>query len=118
MDSAAASQGDLHSKSDDEGKREGAECCFHKGEAEGMYYRKRDCVCKSKRGRISSVESGDSSSKASLAISQSVPGPLFLRYYPDHRLMAWQPRRGAENQPAVRRRVIANQSIFAGMLVY
>ena len=39
------------------------------------------------------MESGDSTgSKASLAISQSVPGPLFLRYYPDHRLMAWQPQ--------------------------
>src|SRR5438067_613994 len=31
-------------------------------------------------------------SKASRAISQSVPGPLFLRYYPAHRLMAWQPQ--------------------------
>jgi hypothetical protein len=30
--------------------------------------------------------------KASRAISQSVPGPFFLRYYPDHRLMAWQPQ--------------------------
>jgi hypothetical protein len=31
-------------------------------------------------------------SKASRAISQSVPGPRFLRYYPAHRLMAWQPQ--------------------------
>ena len=31
-------------------------------------------------------------SKASRAISQSVPGPFYLRYYPDHRLMAWQPQ--------------------------
>jgi hypothetical protein len=39
------------------------------------------------------VESGDSTgSKASRAISHSVPGPFFLRYYPDHRLMAWQPQ--------------------------
>jgi hypothetical protein len=28
--------------------------------------------------------------KPSRAISQSVPGPFFLRYYPEHRLMAWQ----------------------------
>jgi hypothetical protein len=46
-----------------------------------------------KRGRISSVESGESTdSKAPRAISQSVPGPFFLRYYPEHRLMAWQPQ--------------------------
>jgi len=46
-----------------------------------------------KSGRISSVESGDSTgSKASRAISQSLPGPFFLRYYPDHRLLAWQPQ--------------------------
>jgi hypothetical protein len=39
------------------------------------------------------VELGDSTdSKASRAISHSVPGPFFLRYYPDHRLMAWQPQ--------------------------
>jgi hypothetical protein len=45
------------------------------------------------KGTISSVESGDSTdSKATRAISQSVPGPFFLRYYPDHRLMAWQPQ--------------------------
>jgi hypothetical protein len=31
-------------------------------------------------------------SKASRAISQSVPGPRFLRYYPAHRLMALQPQ--------------------------
>jgi hypothetical protein len=31
-------------------------------------------------------------SKASRAISHSVPGPFFLRYYPAHRLMAWQPQ--------------------------
>ncbi|HZE64382.1 MAG TPA: hypothetical protein VE056_10905 [Pyrinomonadaceae bacterium] len=31
-------------------------------------------------------------SNASRAISRSVPGPDFLRYYPAHRLMAWQPR--------------------------
>ena len=30
-------------------------------------------------------------SKASCAISKSLPGPDFLRYYPAHRLMAWQP---------------------------
>ena len=29
---------------------------------------------------------------ASRAISKSVPGPDFLRYYPAHRLMAWQPQ--------------------------
>ena len=39
------------------------------------------------------MESGDSTgSKASRAISHSVSGPFFLRYYPDHRLMAWQPQ--------------------------
>ena len=31
-------------------------------------------------------------SKASLAISKSLPGPDFLRYYPAHRLIAWQPQ--------------------------
>jgi hypothetical protein len=31
-------------------------------------------------------------SKASRAISKSVPGPDFLRYYPAHRLMGWQPQ--------------------------
>src|SRR6478672_3020984 len=31
-------------------------------------------------------------SKASLAISTSLPGPDFLRYYPAHRLIAWQPQ--------------------------
>ena len=31
-------------------------------------------------------------SKASRAISKSVPGPDFLRYYPAHQLMAWQPQ--------------------------
>ena len=31
-------------------------------------------------------------SNASRAISKSVPGPFFLRYYPAHRLMAWQPQ--------------------------
>src|SRR5438477_13196561 len=31
-------------------------------------------------------------SNASRAISQSVPGPFSLRYYPAHRLMAWQPQ--------------------------
>ena len=47
----------------------------------------------SKRSRIHSVESGDSTGlKGSHAISQSVPGPFFLRYYPTHRLMAWQPQ--------------------------
>jgi hypothetical protein len=30
--------------------------------------------------------------KASRAISKSLPGPRFLRYYPAHRLMAWQPQ--------------------------
>src|SRR5438874_10623287 len=29
---------------------------------------------------------------ASRAISKSLPGPDFLRYYPAHRLMAWQPQ--------------------------
>jgi hypothetical protein len=28
-------------------------------------------------------------SKASLAISTSLPGPDFLRYYPAYRLIAW-----------------------------
>jgi hypothetical protein len=31
-------------------------------------------------------------SKASHAISNSLPGPDFLRYYPAHRLIAWQPQ--------------------------
>jgi len=31
-------------------------------------------------------------SNASRAISRSVPGPDFLRYYPAHRLMTWQPQ--------------------------
>ena len=31
-------------------------------------------------------------SNASHAISKSVPGPDFLRYYPAHRLIAWQPQ--------------------------
>ncbi len=31
-------------------------------------------------------------SKASGAISKLLPGPDFLRYYPDHRLMVWQPQ--------------------------
>jgi hypothetical protein len=31
-------------------------------------------------------------SNASRAVSESVPGPGFLRYYPAHRLMAWQPQ--------------------------
>lgn len=44
-------------------------------------------------GRISSVESADSTgSKDPRAISQSVSGPFFMRYYPGHRLMAWQPQ--------------------------
>ena len=32
------------------------------------------------------------SSKSSRAISKSLPGPDFLRYYPVHQLMAWQPQ--------------------------
>jgi len=32
------------------------------------------------------------SSKGSRAISKSLPGPDFLRYYPVHQLMAWQPQ--------------------------
>jgi hypothetical protein len=31
-------------------------------------------------------------SKASLAISKSLPSPDFMRYYPAHRLMTWQPQ--------------------------
>ena len=31
-------------------------------------------------------------SKASRTISKSLPGPDFSRYYPAHRLMAWQPQ--------------------------
>jgi hypothetical protein len=31
-------------------------------------------------------------SKASRAISKRLPGPDFLRYYPHHRLMVWQPQ--------------------------
>jgi hypothetical protein len=31
-------------------------------------------------------------SKASRAISKSLPGPDFLRYYPTQRLIAWQPQ--------------------------
>ena len=40
------------------------------------------------------MKSGDSTAgpKALRAISHSVPGPFFLRYYPAHRLMAWQPQ--------------------------
>ena len=41
------------------------------------------------------MESGDSvGSKASRAISKRLPGPDFLRYYPAHRLIAWQPPKG------------------------
>ena len=32
------------------------------------------------------------SSKSSCAISESLPGPDFLRYFPVHQLMAWQPQ--------------------------
>ena len=39
------------------------------------------------------MESGDSTgSKVSGAISKSLPGPDFLRYYPAYRLIAWQPQ--------------------------
>jgi len=40
------------------------------------------------------VNSADDStdSKASRAISKPLPGVDFLRYYPDHRLIAWQPQ--------------------------
>ena len=31
-------------------------------------------------------------SKTSRTISKSLPGPDFSRYYPAHRLMAWQPQ--------------------------
>jgi hypothetical protein len=31
-------------------------------------------------------------SKASRSISKLLPGPDFLRYYPEHRLIAWQPQ--------------------------
>jgi len=31
-------------------------------------------------------------SKASRAISVALPGPLFLRHYPAHQLIAWQPQ--------------------------
>jgi hypothetical protein len=37
----------------------------------------------------SPANSGDS--KALPAISKALPGPPFLRYYPVHRLVAWQP---------------------------
>jgi len=30
--------------------------------------------------------------KASHAISKALPGPPFVRYYPAHRLVAWQPQ--------------------------
>src|SRR5580765_2316677 len=36
--------------------------------------------------------SDSTDSKASRTISKSPPGPDFLRYYPTHRLMAWQPQ--------------------------
>jgi hypothetical protein len=36
-------------------------------------------------------------SKASRSVSKSLPGPDFLRYYPGHRLMAWQPRGVLDN---------------------
>jgi len=50
-------------------------------------------LCEAQKWQNSGVEPGDSTgSKASRAISQSVPGPFYLRYYPDHRLMAWQPQ--------------------------
>ena len=40
------------------------------------------------------MDSPDASigSKASLAVSTSLPGPNFMRYYPVHRLIAWQPQ--------------------------
>ena len=39
------------------------------------------------------TSTGDSTgSKASLAVSTSLPGPDFMRYYPVHRLIAWQPQ--------------------------
>lgn len=54
---------------------------------------KKHCRVERKSVRISSVQAGDSAgSKTPRAISQSVPGPFFLRYYPDYRLMAWQPQ--------------------------
>ena len=41
------------------------------------------------------MESGDSiGSKTSRAISKRLPGPDFLRYYPAHRLVTWQPPKG------------------------
>ena len=36
--------------------------------------------------------SDSTGSKASRAFSKPLPGPDFLRYYPDHRLIAWQPQ--------------------------
>jgi len=36
--------------------------------------------------------SDSTDSKASRTISKSLPGPDFPRYYPAHRLMAWQPQ--------------------------
>ena len=35
--------------------------------------------------------SDSTGSKASRAFSKPLPGPNFLRYHPDHRLIAWQP---------------------------
>ena len=45
-------------------------------------------------GDGAAVNSPDDStgSKASRAISKRLPGPDFLRYYPAHRLIAWQPQ--------------------------
>ena len=43
-------------------------------------------------GKSQPMNSPDSiGSKASGAISMSLPGPDFLRFYPAHRLMVWQP---------------------------
>jgi hypothetical protein len=36
--------------------------------------------------------SDSTGSKASRAFSKPLPGPDFLRYHPDHRLIAWQPQ--------------------------
>jgi hypothetical protein len=46
------------------------------------------------RVKSQSLNSPDDStgSKVSLAISTSLPGPDFMRYYPVHRLIAWQPQ--------------------------
>ena len=56
---------------------------------------------KNRADRVKSqpMDSPDDStdSKVSLTISTSLPGPNFMRYYPAHRLIAWQPQGTLDN---------------------